>query len=233
MGVIYLVRHGQASFGADDYDQLSPLGQEQARHLGKWINDCGLNVAAIATGTQKRHRQSAAACSTLCSTPAPDNWRADAGFNEFDHHEVLVRHRPDFAEPQALKQFLANSRNSRQEFQQIFSQAVARWIDGSHDADYAESFSVFRERVTTALQRLIDSAASGEDAWLFTSGGSISAIVQGVLAIPDARIFELNWTLVNTGVTKLLHRPGRISLSYINSHAHLERLKRPELITYR
>ena len=26
MGTLYLVRHGQASFGADDYDKLSELG---------------------------------------------------------------------------------------------------------------------------------------------------------------------------------------------------------------
>ncbi len=31
---ILLVRHGQASWGADDYDQLSPLGDEQSRVLG-------------------------------------------------------------------------------------------------------------------------------------------------------------------------------------------------------
>lgn len=233
MGVIYLVRHGQASFGAEDYDQLSPLGQEQARHLGGWINDCRLSVSAIATGTQKRHRQSAAAFSTACTTPAPESWQEDAGFNEFDHHEVLVRHRPEFAASQALKDFLAQTHNPRREFQQIFSQAVARWISGRHDTDYAESFAAFRERVTTALKLLIEAADTGQDAWVFTSGGSITAIVQGLLAIPDERIFELNWTLVNTGITKLLHQPGRISLSYVNSHAHLERLKRPELITYR
>ena len=34
MGTLYLVRHGQASFGADDYDQLSPLGHQQALRLG-------------------------------------------------------------------------------------------------------------------------------------------------------------------------------------------------------
>ena len=38
MGTLYLVRHGQASFGADDYDQLSPLGLQQAQRLGAhWL----------------------------------------------------------------------------------------------------------------------------------------------------------------------------------------------------
>ncbi|MCH1491392.1 MAG: histidine phosphatase family protein, partial [Luminiphilus sp.] len=30
MASIYLIRHGQASFGSDNYDQLSPVGQRQA-----------------------------------------------------------------------------------------------------------------------------------------------------------------------------------------------------------
>ena len=29
MGTLYLVRHGQASFGSDHYDQLSELGRRQ------------------------------------------------------------------------------------------------------------------------------------------------------------------------------------------------------------
>lgn len=31
MSAVLLVRHGQASFGAADYDQLSPEGEEQSR----------------------------------------------------------------------------------------------------------------------------------------------------------------------------------------------------------
>ncbi|HEY6008818.1 MAG TPA: histidine phosphatase family protein [Geobacteraceae bacterium] len=233
MGVIYLVRHGQASFGAADYDQLSPLGEEQTRRLGDWISACGLSISAIATGTQKRHRQSAVACGAACPAPAPERWRADAGFNEFDHVEVLVRHRPEFAAPRALSEFLGRADDPRRAFQQVFSQAVARWVSGEHDAEYAESFAAFRERVMAALRRTVETAVKGEGIWVFTSGGAITAIVQGLLAIPDARIFDLNWTLVNTGVTKLLHGRGRVSLSYVNGHAHLERLQRPELITYR
>lgn len=231
--MIYLVRHGQASFGAKDYDQLSQLGREQARLLGEWIRECGLKVSSIATGAQKRHRQSAAACSTACPAPAPESWLEDAGFNEFDHQEVLIRHCPEFADPKALNRFLARADNPRRAFQQIFAGAMERWTGGRHDEEYTESFGAFRLRVTDALKLLAATAGAGRDIWLFTSGGAITAIVQGLLAIPDERVFEINWTLVNTGVTKLLHQPGRISLSYVNNHAHLERLRRPELITYR
>lgn len=73
----------------------------------------------------------------------------------------------------------------------------------------------------------------GQSAWVFTSGGPISAICQQLLAIPDRQIFELNWALVNTGVTKLLCRPGRVSLSYLNSFAHLENSRDATLVSYR
>lgn len=233
MGAIYLVRHGQASFGAKEYDQLSQTGEEQARRLGEWINHCAIDVSVIATGTQKRHKQSAIACSSACPGAKGANWHEDAGFNEFDHHEVLIRHRREFASHEFLTEFLAGNGNPRRAFQQIFAEAVARWISGRHDDDYAESFAAFRKRVTTALEQLIACSGAEKTSWIFTSGGAISAVVQELLGIPDERIFDLNWTLVNTGVTKLLHRPGKISLSYVNGQAHLERLQKPELITYR
>ena len=57
MGQLYLVRHGQASLGADDYDQLSPLGARQAQRLGEHWRAQGLRFDAVFTGTLKRHRQ--------------------------------------------------------------------------------------------------------------------------------------------------------------------------------
>ena len=57
MGNLYLVRHGQASFGADDYDQLSDLGQRQSQRLGEYFAGKGLQFEAVLTGTLKRHAQ--------------------------------------------------------------------------------------------------------------------------------------------------------------------------------
>ena len=59
MGTLYLVRHGQASFGADDYDQLSPLGRQQAVRLGEYLRPKlqGKPLEAVLMGSLKRHRQ--------------------------------------------------------------------------------------------------------------------------------------------------------------------------------
>ena len=37
MTTIYFIRHGQASFGAESYDQLSPNGELQAKILGQYF----------------------------------------------------------------------------------------------------------------------------------------------------------------------------------------------------
>ena len=56
---IYLIRHGQASFDADDYDQLSPLGEEQSRLLGDWFRQSGQTLNQVVMGSNRRHRQTA------------------------------------------------------------------------------------------------------------------------------------------------------------------------------
>ncbi len=93
MGQIYLVRHGQASFGKENYDQLSDLGMEQGRLLGKWFADCGVQFDQVVTGDMERHRQTAEACLAQLPQAYPaSGWVTDAGFNEYDHREVLQRH---------------------------------------------------------------------------------------------------------------------------------------------
>ena len=55
MGRLLLVRHGQASFGADDYDALSELGHEQARVLGESFARRGIRPELVLSGSLRRH----------------------------------------------------------------------------------------------------------------------------------------------------------------------------------
>lgn len=235
MGQIYLVRHGQASFGTADYDRLSDLGVEQSRLLGGWFAHCGQRFSRAITGSLKRHRQTAEAC--LAAMPEAlkpeEAWHTDPGFDEYDHQAVLICHRPDFADSEAASRLLAQSDNPRRAFQQIFAQAMERWMSGRHDAEYRESWPAFRKRCLAALKRLVQDAGAAQSTIVFTSGGPIAAICQELLGIPDPQTVTLNWSLVNSAVTKLLYQPGRISLSYLNNFAHLEQTGRPQSITYR
>jgi broad specificity phosphatase PhoE len=232
MGTLTLVRHGQASFGAANYDQLSPLGQEQARLLGQWLHDTAQAPSRIALGPAQRHRQSAEHClAALPGAPAAGQWQVDAGFDEFDHEAVLRAHQPEWVSPAAIAQALKDTEHPRRAFQQVFAAAVARWVAGELKAPGLETWVAFQARCRTALLALTH--ARGEDVWVFTSGGVITTLVQAALGIPDARAFDLNWALANAGVTRLRYRAGEFSVMSVNQLAHLERHRRPELITYR
>jgi broad specificity phosphatase PhoE len=233
MSSIYLVRHGQASFGAADYDQLSELGVRQSALLGQWLVKTGQdqNMPLLVTGSHRRHQQSSKAClAAMSATTAERHILHDPGFDEFDHRQVLLRYMPQFADHAV---FVEYTDQRGREFQKLFAKAVARWVGGEHDGDYSEPWPLFKARCSDALARLLERVGQGQSAWVFTSGGPISVICQQLLAIPDRQIFELNWSLVNTGVTKLLCRPGCVSLSYLNSFAHLESACDPGLVSYR
>jgi broad specificity phosphatase PhoE len=235
MGQIYLVRHGQASFGSANYDQLSELGHEQARLLGEWFASTHQSFDRVVTGGMKRHRQTADAC--LAALPKSQRinteWLTDPDFNEYDHHEVLVRHRPAFDDPEEVKRFLASSPKAKYAFQDIFQASMSRWMSGEYDREYREPWPAFKQRCVGALRRVMDSAEKSQSIIVFTSGGTISTICQHVLGLQDKQVAELNWTLVNCAVTKLLFQPGRVTLSTLNNYAHLEWLGKPHTITYR
>ncbi len=243
MGHIYLVRHGQASFGSANYDQLSELGFEQARLLGQWFANCRQSFQRVVTGGMVRHRQTADTC--LAELPraalADTEWLTDEGFAEFDHHEVLLRHCPESADPAAFQRLLAErGRDSTpmRVFEQIFRSAMQRWMSGWHDDDYSETWPAFRHRCVSALERLnsepADDGAPGRRSTIvFTSGGTIATLMQHVLGLQDFQVMDMSWTLANCSVTMLRHRPGQISVSYLNNYAHLEWLGEAGAVTYR
>lgn len=244
MPQIYLVRHGQASFGSQNYDQLSELGYQQARHLGSCWAARELQVSRVVTGKMQRHLQTAHACIAKLQGVAVDelhtgHWQSDVGFNEYNHHEVLARHVPTFDDPQEVKRFLIETPNGKQAFQEIFSQAMARWMSGTFDMEYTETWPAFRQRCVDALQRQICQPEPVKNILIFTSGGTISALCQYVLGFPDARLAELNWSLVNSAVTRFhlqdsvsSDQPAKLALAYLNNFSHLEQTNQTGLITY-
>ena len=57
---------------------------------------------------------------------------------------------------------------------------------------------------------------------MFTSGGTISAIVQHILQLNDRQTLALNQQARNTAVTKLLFSENMLSVDYFNNYSHLE-----------
>lgn len=219
MGSILLIRHGQASFGAADYDQLSERGQMQARRLGEALREQGMAISTVWQGPMRRHRQTTEAL--LRGLHAPLQARECAGLAEFDHHEVLLRHDPRYAD---VDGFLAKQRarpDGARTIMADFRMALARWAGGGYDQDYAESWAVFRQRALAPLDTVAQAAPGEGSVLVVTSGGVIAAVVQALLDLSTDKTLELNWRLANAGVTRLaLDGGGRRSLLSLNEHSH-------------
>ncbi|GAA5117557.1 histidine phosphatase family protein [Alloalcanivorax gelatiniphagus] len=222
MSSILLVRHGQASFGADDYDNLSGTGHEQSRVLGRALAARGVSADVVVAGEMKRHDQTAVG--VLQGAGWTADVTVDAGWNEFDHLQVLAVHdQPTTAEGESEKAA----------FQRWFEEATRRWTSGEHDESYDESFGAFTFRVDAALARLADTLPARGTAIVLTSGGPIAWACASLLADPpSARTdlwLRLNPVSVNTGTSTVVRGSRGTTLVSFNAHDHLS----PDLITYR
>lgn len=236
MGSIYLIRHGQASFGADDYDVLSPIGVRQAEVLGAHLADLGLRIDRSVSGELRRQQHTAHATlqHLLGDDPRAATIDIDPAFNEFDADAVIRALLPDMLpeEPEALH-VLRNAAQHRAEFQRLFAKLIGRWLAGEYHAPELQSWQGFVEQVQGGLDRLLQQADNKQNIAVFTSGGTITALLHLITGIAPAQAFELNWQIVNTSLSCLKFRGTQVSLASFNSHVHLQLLKAPELITYR
>lgn len=236
MGSIYLIRHGQASFGADDYDVLSAIGVRQSQALGAHLAQLGISLDRCIAGDLRRQRDTAqlaleAMRASGCEVPAIDS---DPAFNEFDADGVIRSLLPEVLpqEPDALH-ILRNGAQNRSAFQRLFALMVQRWHDGEHTADGLESWASFVARVEGGLQRVLQRAGSADNIALFTSGGTIAALLHLITRISPSQAFALNWQIINTSLSHLKFRGSEVVLNAFNSQAHVQLLRAPELVTYR
>ena len=229
MATIYLVRHGQASFGKENYDQLSPRGWEQGRVLGRWLAG-KVEPVAVFGGDLERHRETVEAIATGYGTALPD-MQVAPGFNEFDHTAVVARYRPEWSDRAIMARDLKAFPKPARAFQEAFVQAVQRWASGEFDHEYEESWPEFKARVLAAFQEMID-YADGGDVLVATSGGPISVIAPYLLELTDSKALALNEVIANTSVSRVLYSGARRSLAVFNNYSHLE-AEDPALVTFR
>ncbi|MBY8957467.1 histidine phosphatase family protein [Pseudomonas sp. MIS38] len=236
MGSIYLIRHGQASFGADYYDVLSPIGVRQAEVLGQHLAELGIRFDRCLAGDLRRQQHTASSALEQFSAKglSVPTLETDSAFNEFDADAIIRALIPAMLEdePEAID-ILRNAAQNRAEFQRIFALVIERWLAGTYDTPGLESWLGFVERVQAGLHRILEQADGNQKIAVFTSGGTITALLHLITQMPARQAFELNWQIVNTSLNQLKFRGREVALASFNSHAHLQLLKAPELITFR
>ena len=230
MGELYLVRHGQASFGSADYDALSDLGREQAEVVGEHLM-AEVKVDQVISGSLSRQKDTAAAYLKRYGQQPPE-LTIDPGFNEFPAELIMAHYLPYILEKRSdLKELLAKE-DHRKHFNKVFFPIIDAWIAGEYPADNIETFVDFKARVHSAVDRLLEKSEKGQKVAVFTSGGTISMIMQKALSLPDKEVFQLNYKIANASVSKFFFRRDDLGLSYFNNFTHL-RLAGDGLVTYK
>ena len=234
MNILLLIRHAQASLLQDDYDTLSPLGEEQADALGACWASSGLVCDRVYVGPRRRHRQTAEAVAAAYRARKL-RWPDPVPLAELDeyHGPILVDRllRQRIADDPELASLREGADAERmQRYFQTFKEISRQWVGGELEtpADL-EDWPSFRQRIARVLEEMVPRTGDDQTAVAFTSGGTIAAAVGHVLGIADGKVLELSWRVRNTASTELLFSEEQLLLNAFNTVSHLAE---PRLVTY-
>lgn len=221
MGKLYLVRHGQASFGAADYDRLSELGHRQSVRLGAYFAARSVRFDAVMTGTLKRHAQTFAGIAEGAAIDLqPTLW---PGLNEYDAEAVIAAIHPGpLAPPDTPESYKLHFR--------LLRDGLTQWMNGVLSPKGMPSYGDFVHGVTSALDHVRKQHTG--DVLMVSSGGPISTAIGHILGTVPEKTIELNLQIRNSAVTEFLFTPKRHLLLTFNSLAHLDGAEYAPWITY-
>lgn len=220
MATIYLIRHGQAQFGMEDYDALSPVGIEQSKYLGEVLKQRGATVNSVYSGNMKRQVQTAVHCiQDLGFTE--DKIIKSEYWDEFNHREIFAKYDPRYEDINQVRNDVILSSDPKQKIKEILTGAIGRWTAGKFD-DYGESWKAFENRIQNGLNNITSVSKKEDHIFVFTSGGAISVVLQKVLNLSIEKTFELQLYTANASITKIKTSSVGLQLLSFNDHSHFE-----------
>lgn len=225
MGLVTVVRHGQAGTFERNYDSLSTLGHEQAKRLGEYWTSQGVEWDRVLVGPKRRHAETEAQVRAVyeargVALPAAEPLEdldelafgkivaamtktADAR-NALSLHAVPVDERPE-----ALKQA----------FRHLFGK-TREYASGGVEISDGESWAQFRARAQRALDFMVASGP-GQRVLAFSSAGFTGMLVGCVLELRDDKIVDMMMQVRNGSYSSIMYSPGRRSLTSFNAVPHL------------
>ena len=235
MANLLIVRHGQASFGAENYDQLSPLGQRQADLTGEFLRKMDTRFSAAYSGDLSRQRETGQR--VLDQLEQAPELIIDPRFNEVQTDEQIEVMMPLLVERDArFADLVAAMDTDTKSFQKIIETVFNYWVSPECDVSGIQSWQDYHGGVVNAFESAMASAASGTDTAIFTSGGTIATIVGHVLKLTSDRVYEFYEPVFNCSITRIIFNARKCSLSTFNDVGHLHLMSaqlNERLVTYR
>jgi broad specificity phosphatase PhoE len=239
MGILFLVRHAQASFLEQNYDKLSKLGEEQSRLLGEYWAQRRIVFDRIGVGPRVRQKDTVKFVSDSyhrlgLTFPAP---LLLPEFDEYQGEAVLERSLLGLLEKDgsirelhAAFQSSSETAQRRATFQKLFEAVIGKWVCGEICPQGIEPWKEFCSRVNSGLAKFLSAGGRGERVAIFTSGGPIAIAMQRALQLSPESTLKVSWMSRNSSWSEFLFAADRFTLSSFNSHGHLSD---PEMLTYR
>jgi broad specificity phosphatase PhoE len=237
MGKIYLIRHGQASFLEEDYDNLSNKGNKQSEALGRYFLTNKIHFDKIYIGNLKRHKQTFEGFSIPFSNngtklPKP------LYLNQLNEHQALEAFKLAYSDfilenktAKTLYEEIKNKPDLQQRnYLQIFGLFFNEFVSGKYplNGHPIQSWSDFRIATKKGISIILANMNKGETVGIFTSGGTKSSIIGDSLGLRDEKISELNMAIRNTSFSQLIYAKNKLHILSINEIPHLKK----ELITF-
>ncbi len=225
MTTIYLIRHGQASVGTDNYDVLSKTGEAQANVLGQHLVSARIEFDAVYSGALKRQIDTATIATEGSGVPV----QVRPEFNEYQHKQIFDKYLPMLSQSDAEIGRVAKDGSNQVMSQTVFSKLMMAWVEDA-DASDIESWQQFNQRITDGINHVIEGNPKKTVA-VFTSGGVITSIFRHMFSLPAEKTFEMNWHINNAGITSVKHRDNKLTLREYNNISHLLLQRDKKLIT--
>ena len=223
MTTLYLVRHGQASFQSENYDNLSELGHRQAAWLGEHFAARGIVFARAVSGTLDRQRQTARTLLDAMGSGLPV--AEHPGWNEYSGDALYKAHHGEgWAK--------ARAKGDVREFYRTIKLALLDWSEEKLAGDLPETWREFGERTAAAMRAACEGLPHEASVVAASSGGAISRAVSTLLEAPARTAIELNLQYRNSAFCEIFVSPRSMRLVSFNCIPHLERPDRADAITY-
>ncbi len=223
MAIIHFVRHGQASFGTDNYDRLSDLGRQQSAWLGEHFSARGLAFKRVLAGSLLRQRDTARGILAAMGLPT-DDIGEHAGLDEY-HGEAL------YAAYTGGRNVREHQKSDYRDYWRTFRAAMTAWSQ-DQVPDMPETWAQFGQRVADALALACAGCGRDDHVLVVSSGGAIGRSLSALLGSPAGTAIELNLQYRNTGISELLTHGDTLRVISVNNIPHLDRADRRQAITF-
>jgi len=224
MSMLHLVRHGQASFGADDYDKLSDLGWRQSKRLGEYWRSKQQAFDWVIMGTLRRHEETWRGISDglgLASEALPVT--RTAHLNEYDSAAVIAT-----VHPEPLGK--ADTPETYRRHFRLLRKGLQLWMQGQVQPKGMPRYADFKAGIAQVLQDIC--MGSHQRVLIVSSGGPIATAVGHVLGTPAETTIELNFHIRNSAVSELRFNPKGHRLISYNTLNHLDGDEHQNWVTF-